>query len=105
MKVKTDFGTYDVRIKMSEYRHGGGLAVLLEELDGAPFATLTVNLDNHPTAGAYAYVDINNCPWAMAFIEQYELGTYTGMLGYSGYCQYPLYEFDLDKLLEFTNER
>ena len=47
-----------------------------------------------------AYVDTNNCPWAEDFIEKNGLGKFLGIYGNSGYCTYPLYEFDLGKLRE-----
>ena len=98
MRVKTDFGTYEVTIRTSKYRTGDNLAIMLMEADG-PFATITVNLPAYTlTKKSCAFVDTNNCPWAPEFIKEYKLGTNTGFVGYSGYCEYPLYEFDLDRL-------
>lgn len=97
MKLTTDFGTYDVQARITRYSMHNNLAVRLVEKDGAPFATLTVNLgDNLPST--YAYVDTNNCPWAEKFITEYELGEPTGIGKQSGYCMYPLYQFNINKL-------
>ena len=45
-----------------------------------------------------AFVDTNNCPWAEEFIQENGLGEFTGIYGNSGFCTYPLYEFNLGKL-------
>lgn len=37
------------------------------------------------------FVDTNNCPWAPAFLEKYEIAEPTGKFGASGYCIYPEY--------------
>ena len=97
MKLTTDFGTYDVQIKTVTYGMNGNLAVRLVEKDGAPFATLTVNL-GEKLPSTYAYVDTNNCPWAEEFIKQYNLGEPTGLGKRSGYCLYPLYQFNMKNL-------
>lgn len=99
MRCVTDFGTYEVNISRSTYRNNGNLAIILDSPTEGPFATLSVNLyDRLPKN--QAYVDTNNCPWAIDFIREYELGKFTGITGRSGYCTYPLYEFDLSKLGE-----
>lgn len=100
MRCVTDFGTYDVNIHKTAYRNNGALAIVLDSPTEGPFATLTVNLDGPKPPANYAFVDTNNCPWAEAFIKANKLGKPIGMVGYSGYCQYPLYEFDLSKLGE-----
>ena len=45
-----------------------------------------------------AYIDTNNCGWAIKFIEKYKLGVYLHHKARSGFCEYPLYSFDLTKL-------
>ena len=45
-------------------------------------------------------IDTNNCEWAEKFIKENELGTPTGIMGYSGFCEYPLYLFDTSKIRE-----
>ena len=102
MKCVTGFGTYDVNIHKTSYCNNGALAITLDSPTEGQFATLTVNLGEFAeglTEGL-AFVDTNNCPWAEAFIEEHGLGKFTGYFGRSGYCRYPLYEFDLSKLGE-----
>ena len=100
MRCVTDFGTYDVNVHKTSYSNNGALAITLYSPTEGPFATLTVNLDGPKPPKGHAFVDTNNCPWAEAFIKEHGLGKPTGMVGYSGFCQYPLYEFDLSKLGE-----
>lgn len=100
-KVETDFGTYEVKLGTSEYLNNGSLAIqLIDAKEYEPFATLTVNIDEKGASKETAYVDINNCPWAKKFIEDNELGEFTGKYGKSGFCVYPLYKFNLDKIKE-----
>lgn len=51
-----------------------------------------------------AYVDINNMPELEKFIEENEIGEFTGLTGRSGFCEYPLYLFDPEKLRELCPE-
>lgn len=102
MKCRTDFGTYDVEIFVSQYCANDNLVVQLISPEG-PFATLTVNLGKLDRG--YAYIDTNNCPWAEEFIAENGLGEPTGLTRQSGFCEYPLYVFDMNKLEEANNER
>lgn len=49
-----------------------------------------------------SFVDTNNHPTAEEFIERYGLGKPTGKYVRSGFCMYPEYVFDLDKLNEYA---
>lgn len=93
-------GTEEVTIHKTKYAKGG-LAIQLFCDDGIPYATLTVNLKKVPDG--YAYVDTNNLPFAEEFINRYKLGKYVvGQDAISGFCVYPLYHFDMDKLNEYA---
>ena len=97
--VHTFFGDYKVLAYRNTYYGNGNLAIqLFTEIE--PFATLTVNLNSakEKLPVNQAYVDINNCPWAEEFIAENKLGKATGKYKSSGFCTYPLYEFDLSKL-------
>lgn len=56
----------------------------------------------------WAYVDINNMPYAIDFIKKYNLGKpVTNVKGeqvitLSGYVYYPLYNFDMNEILKYT---
>ena len=100
-EVKSYGKTYQVSVNPGKYVKGG-LALKMGYLDEEfgcemPFATLTVNL-GMKLGENEAFVDTNNCPWAEEFIEKYGLGEPTGELGFSGYCVYPAYKFDLSKI-------
>ena len=87
---------------VTQYANNGNLAIqLTEKEDGweEPYAMLTVNLDEK-LADGYAYVDTNNLPDAEGFILRNDLGVFTGRISHSGWCSYPLYQFDLARLHE-----
>lgn len=98
--VKTEFGTYrDITISTARYNYDDSLAIELISDSKGPFARLTVCIDNNiKLKDNESFVDTNNCPWAIEFIEQNKLGEYTGEFGASGYCVYPLYRFNLDTI-------
>lgn len=43
---------------------------------------------------------LNNMPELKKFIEENDLGEFTGLMQRSGFCEYPLYMFNVDKLRE-----
>lgn len=93
--------TVRLNTRISNYRNNGNLYVGLVDEDGMPYADLTVNIDDmgDDTMGA---VDTNNLPWAEKFIEDNELGIKTPFTMRSGFCVYPIYIFDMDKVREFA---
>ena len=97
-KCETEFGTYDVTIKTSKYLYGDNLAIELTTDTIELFAKLTVNLAEWTLPNDKAFVDTNNCPWAEKFIADNKLGKPTGIKAASGYCVYPQYRFDMEKL-------
>lgn len=97
-KLKTEFGTYNVTIKTSKYLCGNNLYIELDGKVAEPFAILTVNLPEWTLPNNIAFVDTNNCPWAEKFISDNKLGKPTGIKAASGYCTYPQYRFDMEKL-------
>ena len=93
----------EVTIRLGKYGSNDTLAISLW-CDEGPFARLTVNLPYDKPSIPLAYVDTNNCPWAAEFIEKYKLGKDTGVLGHSGFCAYPLYDFDLERLQQIEKD-
>lgn len=103
LKLKTMWADYNVITHVANYRNNNNLYIgLIDNEDGCPFADLTVNLGEKLEDECMAYVDTNNCPWAKEFIEKNELGEDTGLFGMSGFCAYPLFMFDLDKVKEYA---
>ena len=114
MKLNYYNRTFDVRLQVDKYVNNQNLAIVVfdKENDFYPFAYLTINTgislpDN------LAFVDVDDCKWAEEFIEKYKLGKSTGefitfrnddyplskSFDYPiSSINYPLYEFDLDKL-------
>lgn len=88
------------------YVNNGTLAVIVMEVmpDGTEeeFDTITVNImeSNFLDRDNLAYIDINNCSWAEKLLKQHKFAKDTGYCGHSGFCTYPLYEFNLDKFVE-----
>ena len=89
--------TFNLTATIEHYSNNDSLAICLETDEGEPFDTITVNLMESSFIGEnQAFIDTNNCSWAEKFIKKYKLGKPTGIMGYSGYCSYPLYEFNLE---------
>lgn len=98
MKTKIYNEEYDAIIVRDTYTDNNNLAIMLYEKEtGESLAVLTVNLDSDLPI-EYGFVDVNNCPWAEDFIKENKLGEHTRQFGYSGFCVYPLYKFDLSKI-------
>ena len=85
---------YDVYARRSMY-YDGNLAIVLFCNNGECYGNLTVNLGERLPSDM-AYVDTNNMPDAIRFIEENKMGTFTGKKSRSGFCEYPLYRFDLN---------
>jgi len=83
------------------YANNGSLAVFLSD-NKEMIAVLTVNIDASDCIGdeACAYIDTNNIPWVEDFLQENKIAYPTGEYGFSGFCAYPLYRFDLSKLEE-----
>lgn len=100
--VYTEFGSHDVICVPTTYSEGDSLAIQLFEVENDmvqdSFTVLTVKLGNpFLQTDTRAFVDTNNNPWAGTFIRNNKLGKKTGYVQPSGYCTYPLYEFNLER--------
>lgn len=94
-----DETTYPVSINVSTYTTNNNLYVgMITREDGftEPFGDISVNIDNLPPY--HAALDTNNLPHVAEFVESQGLGKPTGVLLTSGYCTYPVFEFDRDAL-------
>lgn len=99
--VETEWATYpNCYFQVSRYKANDSLALQLWNEEDGPIARLTVCLPDakYQPKPNEAYVDVNNCPWAMNFIKENDLGEDTGLVGFSGFCTYPLVAFDMDLL-------
>ena len=94
--IKTRYGNYKVDfLSANTYRADDSPAITAWSMEDGPIATITVCLDDSRLEPNQSYVDTNNCPWAPEWIEENGLGRNTGKRARSGYCTYPLYEFDM----------
>lgn len=100
--VKTRWATYDnCGLVMNYYADNNHIALSVFSPEEGPIANITVNL---PQLKLYknecAFVDTNNFPEAEGLIYQLGIGRDTGISVLSGYCFYPLYRFDIQKIKE-----
>lgn len=101
MTLKTAFGVYEgVYLQVGKYMADNSVAIQTWNQEDGPIATITVCLCDRSLGEDEAYIDTNNCPWAIDFIEQEGLGKRTGRMGRSGYCTYPVVKFDMQKVRE-----
>lgn len=101
--VNTRFGSYTVSSIVTErYIADDSPAILLWSIFDGPIARITVCLDDKELLTNEAYVDTNNCPWAPDWITANGFGKATGKTRQSGYCTYPSFLFDMDRLAEYS---
>lgn len=98
MKIKDpENGYIEVIAEKTQYFIYDNLCIHLRTTDThEDYAILTTNID--PLPSDEAAVDTNNYPEAIEFITENELGTDTGKRIKSGFCEYPVYKFNLDKM-------
>lgn len=102
LTVKTHFKTYpNCRVNINNYCADGTLCVDIWNQEDGAIARLTTCLNKKGTPDNCSYIDRNNCPWAMDFIKEYNLGRATGSVELSGYCMYPVVEWNLKELEQY----
>ena len=69
--------------------------------DGIPLAVITVNLGDLLKRNM-AYIDTNNCSGAENFLVDNDFGLPTGEHKTSGFCIYPLYKLDLERIGKYN---
>ncbi len=109
-KFKTVYGdTYLVRLNMYKYTQNNTLAIEVQYYDEdsnmwMSFQMLTVNLTHGCAGGNKVYIDVNNFGGAEMLIEETGIGESTGIIEQSGFCVYPLYSINMDRLREIAFE-
>lgn len=91
-----------VEIEINSYGNNKRIYIgLNSEYDGVmePYGDLTVNIDA-PCPDYSGYLDTNNNPDLERFVVENNLGEFTGFSGQSGFCSYPLYSFNVERLRE-----
>ena len=102
MKTFTFLGRDDCYLASKVYLHGGGLAIWIMSEEDGPMAHLTTNIV--PLPKPYAFLDTNNCLEVEELVVKLGIAKDRGARTKSGYCVYPLYEFDLEKVSEYEKE-
>lgn len=100
-----------VSLGIHNYQNNGRLALeLIEHLADPeygqceePYGMVTVNIpDEEVTDNDCGFVDVNNLGKGITeFLKKNGLAHPTGMTGFSGYCAYPEFEFDIDRIKEY----
>ena len=98
---------HQMTFKLASYAENGNLYVGLimhDEGYPEPWSNLTVNL-SVPCKANCAFIDTNNNGnEIIAWLEENGLGFYTGNLMPSGWCVYPEFEFNMEKLMKHVTE-
>lgn len=99
--VYPQVGLYQVEDLLGRPMHIPAIQIYTE--DGEPYATLTKSFGEFIAVKNCAYIDTNNCPYSKKLLE---LGVAkdTGITKASGFCRYPLWEFDEDFLKDIGGE-
>ena len=94
---------YKCCLTMGQYANGGHYIGILywDKEFGAwmPYADATVCLA--PLQGNKVALDTNNMPQIAELFRKHGLGRDTGRHLYSGFCAYPVYELNMQKIAEY----
>ena len=102
MKIVTGYGTYDnIFLRSYYYITDYRLCIKAFNHEDGEIATLTKCLCDHDLEDNETYLDTNNCPWVVDFIEQYKIGSLTGEQRKTGYCTYPVAKINMDELKKY----
>ena len=71
-----------------------------------PYCSVTVNLPNRDLANKdeFGFVDVNNAPWLEGFLASKGFGMPTSRFATSGFCNYPEYFFNIQKMKYYRLE-
>lgn len=102
--IYKDFDDEEIKVNLTAGRYTNNTLYLgiVDVEDGELYADLTVNLRDSFLTNAN-YLDTNNSKYVEEFMTKYKLGEFTGIMSRSGFCEYPLYHFDLDEIQKYCN--
>ena len=90
----------NVNLAVHSYASNDNLAIMMICAEThEPFASLTVNLDKKLISNQ-AFIDASNLRLALCFVINNKLGRLVG-LGHSGFCDYPLIEFNMSEVKKY----
>ena len=105
--VKTMYAEYpNCLLSVRRYANNNHIAISVYSPEEGPIADITVNIRGieNQTDIDKSCVDTNNFPEATRLIRELGIGKYTSLELVSGWCAYPVYEFDMDKVEKYTKE-
>ena len=91
---------------VDQYRNNGrlfvGMYTLAEPMYWEPFDDVTVNLPHEQVTdkSCCGFINVNNFEQLPKILEENGLAEPTGKYGFSGWCSYPEYRFNMDALKE-----
>lgn len=96
----------EVNLIVDRYINSNALYLGLVDKNGELYTDLTVNLPFYSrdfVRNNESYLDTNNSKYVEDFINKYKLGEFTGIYSSSGFCEYPLYEFNIEQIKKYCN--
>lgn len=106
LTIKTEFETYKgIKLRLGVYRADGSIAIEAWNVKDGPVAVLTVCLnDKSLNVVNETYLDTNNCPWVVDFMESNGLAERTGKVAKSGYCTYPVVSLNMQRIKQYEED-
>lgn len=99
--------THQITFEIHKYAENDNLAIQMmcwDEEWPEPWSMLTVNLSKKCKPNC-AFIDINNNGGAIVdWLIANNLGKETERIGFSGFCVYPEFEFDMDEVQKYVEE-
>lgn len=102
-----EFGKEEIVLQVAAYHYGENLAVMMyhkAEGDLEAFGDLTVNLPAYSLEPNEAFISDFDSKNKLAFIKKYKMGKVLPWKGRSGYCEYAVVAFDLNRLSQYDKE-
>lgn len=101
--LKTEYGTYEnCYLLKGNYMADNSIALEIWNDEEGPIANLTTCLGK--AFEGCSFLDTNNSPWAEDFVKELGIAKPTRLDRRSGYCIYPLYKFNENKVNEYVKK-
>lgn len=98
---------HEITFEVTTYAQNDNLAIQMLCWDDEwpePWSILTVNLDKMCKPNC-AFIDTNNNgDGIIDWLISNNLGKLTGRIGFSGFCMYQEFEFDMDEVRKYVEE-
>ena len=94
-------------LKVDSYRCKNRLFIAMvkkKDQEEELYDILTVSLPGENIKINEAFISDFECKYKLSFIRKYKLGEVLQRVGHSGFCDYRLVRFDLEKLAEYDRE-